>query len=120
PHNRFTLNAVVVSGRPAFSVARRALKASSPTWPTQPRMTSSTTAGEMPARSTAARIAVAPRSDVGVSLNAPANLPMEVRTPPATTIAPPFSATDEFYVVTPRRLDPWPRCAPAAHPRRPA
>src|SRR6266550_8006782 len=120
PHSRFTLNAVVVSGRPAFSVARRALKASSPTWPTQPRMTSSTTPGEIPARSTAVRIAVAPRSDVGVSLNAPANLPMAVRTPPATTMPPPFSATRSFYVATPGRLDPRARCAPAARPRRSA
>src|SRR2546421_578732 len=85
PKSRLTLTAVVFSGRPAFRVASRALNASSPTWPTHPRMTSSTASGDTPLRSTAALTACAPSSEVGTSLKAPANLPMAVRTAPATT-----------------------------------
>ena len=44
-------------------------------------MTSSTCSGAMPARSTAARIAMAPRSEPGMSRNAPPRRPIGVRAP---------------------------------------
>src|SRR5438132_1598644 len=55
-------------------------------------MTSSTVSGAIPARDTAARIAAAPRSEVGVSLNDPANLPIAVRAAPAITTRPPITS----------------------------
>src|SRR2546426_699873 len=76
--------------------------------------------GERGAGPPAVGFAVAPGSDVGVSLKAPENLPMGVRPPPATTFPPRFSATGSFYVVTLGRLAPRARCAPAARPRRSA
>src|SRR5919201_1248837 len=96
PQSRLTLKAVVVSGRPALSVASRALKASSPTWPTQPRMTSSTSLGSTPARETEALRAAAPRSEVGMSLNEPANFPIAVLTVPAITTPPSRAVSDAW------------------------
>src|SRR5919201_6353246 len=96
PQSRLTLKAVVVSGRPALSVASRALKASSPTWPTQPRMTSSTSLGSTPARETEALRAAAPRSEVGRSLKEPANFPIAVLTVPAITTPPSRAVLDAW------------------------
>src|SRR5919198_4572118 len=77
-------------------MASRALKASSPTWPTQPRMTSSTSLGSTPARETEALRAAAPRSEVGRSLKEPANFPIAVLTVPAITTPPSRAVLDAW------------------------
>ena len=80
-HARLTVIAGTESGSPALSAARRATYPVSSACSTLPIITSSTSSGRMPARSTAALIAAAPRSDAGTSLNAPPNLPTGVRAP---------------------------------------
>ena len=55
PHSRLTVSPPTSTGKSASSSAMRAtLRLSSPAWLAQPRMTSSTSAGSMPARSTTA------------------------------------------------------------------
>jgi hypothetical protein len=63
PHWRSTEVAGTDSGRREASTALRAMfEACSPTWPTQPMMTSSTSAGSMSVRSTSALSTCAARS----------------------------------------------------------
>ena len=55
PHWRSTVTPGTDSGQPAPSTALRAMsKVCSPTWLTQPQITSSTTAGSIPVRSASA------------------------------------------------------------------
>src|SRR4051794_7878946 len=85
PHCRSTVTPVTVSGQPAVSAAVRAMsKVCSPTCETQPQMTSSTTPGSTPARSTSALSTCADRSAVCTPDNPPLRLPTGVRT--ASTI----------------------------------
>ena len=63
PHWRSTVTPGTDSGQPAESTALRAMSnVCSPTWPTQPQMTSSTTSGLTPARSARALSTCADRS----------------------------------------------------------
>ena len=63
PHCRSTLTPGTDSGQPAASTAFRAMsKVCSPTWLTQPQMTSSTRAGSMPVRAASAWSTWADRS----------------------------------------------------------
>ena len=80
PQTRLIVVAGVVSARPARSSAWRAGAWPDPAPSTWPMMTSSM--GAPPgteARSTAARMAVAPSSTAGTPASAPPNLPMGVR-----------------------------------------
>ena len=78
PHTLLMVVALTPSGSPAFSAASRPRLARS-AWSTWPMIASSTFSGATPERSTAARMAVAPRSVAGVVESAPPNLPMGVR-----------------------------------------
>jgi hypothetical protein len=69
---RLTVMPGTCSGSPASSAAMRAtLRLSSPAWLAHPRMTSSTVAPSMPARSMAVRMAIAARSSGRTLLSAP-------------------------------------------------
>src|SRR5215218_8672651 len=85
PHCRSTVTPVTDSGQPAVSAAVRAMsKVCSPTCDTQPQMTSSTSAGSSPARSTRAVSTCADRSAGCTPDSPPLRLPTGVRT--ASTI----------------------------------
>jgi hypothetical protein len=72
PHRRLTVCPATSTGRPARSSAIRAtLRLSSPAWLAQPRMTSSTSAGSIPERSTTARRVSAARSSGRTAASAP-------------------------------------------------
>src|SRR5574338_178783 len=79
PQTLLMVVAPTPSGRPALSAAWRAGACPAPAWITCPISTSSTRSGAMPARSTAARMAVAPSSVAGTVERPPPNLPMGVR-----------------------------------------
>ena len=82
PHWRSMVTAGTCSGNPATSAQLRPrLKACAPIWPTQPQMTSSTSAGSMPVRSTRPRSTWAPRSTGCTWLSPPPKRPIGVRTP---------------------------------------
>src|SRR5438105_4527182 len=85
PHCRSIVVPGTVSGKPAASAALRpTLRLCSPTWLTQPAMTSSTTPGSIPARSTRAPSVCASRSTGCQSFRQPLRRPTGVRT--ASTI----------------------------------
>src|SRR5215210_1265453 len=85
PHWRSIVTPVTVSGQPAVSAAVRPMsKVCSPTWPTQPQMTSSTSDGSTPARSTRLLSTCADRSAGCTPESPPLRLPTGVRT--ASTI----------------------------------
>src|SRR5215211_2719869 len=80
------------SGSPAASQALRAtFTGCSPIWDTQPMITSSTSPGSIPDRSTSARSATAPRSTACTPANPPLRRPTGVRTAPTTTGSSPGS-----------------------------
>ncbi len=80
PHCRSMVVAGTDSGQPAPSTALRpTLKACSPTWDTQPVMTSSTSAGSRSLRSARARSASDARSTACQFLSFPLRLPPAVR-----------------------------------------
>jgi hypothetical protein len=80
PQTRLIVVALVVTGRPARSVACRAGAWPTPAWRTCPMRTSSTGAPSgRSARSSADRMATPPSSTAGVVDRAPANLPIGVR-----------------------------------------
>ena len=79
PHTLLMVVAETPSGSPAFSAACRAGAWPAPAWITWPMIASSTRSGAMPARSTAARMAMAPRSVAGTVERPPPNLPIGVR-----------------------------------------
>ncbi len=81
PHWRSTEVPGTVSGKPAASAALRpTFTAWSPTCMTQPMITSSTSAGSMPVRSTRAWMLCAARSTEWVSLSLPLRRPSGLRT----------------------------------------
>ena len=81
PHCVSTVVAATDSGRPAVSHAVRAtLKDCSPIWLTQPPTTWPTSAGSMPARSSAAFCATASSSAGWIVESPPPRLPTGVRT----------------------------------------
>src|SRR3954454_2368154 len=81
PHWRSTVVPGTASGQPAASAALRAmLNVCSPTWLTQPQMTSSTTAGSMPERSTRDSSTCAERSTACTPDSPPPRLPTGDRT----------------------------------------
>src|SRR5215213_2479932 len=86
PHWRSMVVAGTSSGSPAASQALRATFTDcSPIWDTQPRITSSTSAGSTPLRSTSARSAAAPRSTACTPASPPLRRPTGVRTAPTIT-----------------------------------
>ena len=80
-HCRLTAMVGVDSGMPALSEASRAAYPASWAWSAFPSTTSSTISGDTPARSSAALIAAAPRSEAATSLKEPPNLPIGVLAP---------------------------------------
>src|SRR5215211_8082379 len=85
PHWRSMVTPVTVSGQPAVSAAVRPMsKVCSPTWPTQPQITSSISAGSTPERSTRLVRTCADRSAGCTPDSPPLRLPTGVRT--ASTI----------------------------------
>src|SRR4051794_37634366 len=85
PHCRSTVTPVTVSGQPAVGAAVRAMsKVCSPTWLTQPQITSSTSAGSTPARCTRLFSTCADRSAGWTPERPPFRFPTGVRT--ASTI----------------------------------
>src|SRR5215218_7015577 len=86
PHCRSIVVAGTSSGSPAASqTLRAALADCSPTWDTQPMITSSTSSGSIPLRSTSARSATAPRSTACTPDSPPLRRPTGVLTAPTTT-----------------------------------
>src|SRR3954468_3445367 len=86
PHILFTVVQPAASGSPAPSEACRAGAWPWPAGSTQPMMTSCTSSGRMPERSTAARIAAAPSSGAAKPLSSPWNAPIGVRERPTMTM----------------------------------
>src|SRR6188768_2380220 len=85
PHILLIVVQPTPSGNPAPRLAWRAGAWPWPADSTLPMITSPTSAGAMPARSTAARIAAAPSSDAGTFLKSPWNAPIAVRAAPTMT-----------------------------------
>ena len=79
PQTLLMVVALTESGSPALRAAWRAGAWPAPAWMTWPMKTSSTSSAAMPDRSTAARIATAPRSVAGTVDSPPPNLPIGVR-----------------------------------------
>src|SRR6185437_4583416 len=86
PHILLTVVHGVDNGRPAFSDACRAGACPWPAGSTQPKIVRSTSAGSMPARSTAALMATAPRSLAASDAKSPWKPAIGVRAAPAMTI----------------------------------
>src|SRR5690606_9633820 len=82
PHTLLIVTAGMVAGSPPFTAARRAGACPAPACTTFPMMTSSTSAGSIPERSTAARTAMAPSCGAVSGLRPPRKRPMGVRAPP--------------------------------------
>ena len=85
PHILLIVVQPAASGSPALSDAWRAGAWPWPAGSTLPMITSSTSAGAMPARSTAALIATAPRSLAASDAKSPAKPPIGVRAAPTMT-----------------------------------
>jgi hypothetical protein len=79
PQTLLMVVALTLSGSPAFSAAWRAGAWPAPACRTWPMIASSIRSGAIPERSTAARMATAPRSVAGVVESLPPNLPIGVR-----------------------------------------
>src|SRR3954464_8002227 len=86
PHILLTVVAVVDFGKPAPRAAWRAGAWPWPAGSTQPKITSSISFAFTPACSTAALIAVAPRSGAATELNLPCMAPMGVLLAPTMTM----------------------------------
>src|SRR6185437_2406590 len=86
PHILLTVVQPVESGRPALSDAWRAGASPCPAGNTQPKIVLSTSAGLMPARSTAALMATAPRSLAASDAKSPWKPAIGVRAAPTMTI----------------------------------
>src|SRR6266481_4176552 len=95
PQTLFTVVAGTESGRPPLIAAWRAGFMPRPACRMHPSTTSSTWSGRTPARRTASRTTVAPRSTAETSLNAPPKVPTAVRQPERRTtsgvLMPPLS-----------------------------
>ena len=78
PHTLLMVVALTPLGRPALRAACRAGACPAPAWMTWPMIASSTRSGAIPARCTAARMAVAPSSVAGTVESPPPNLPIGV------------------------------------------
>jgi hypothetical protein len=85
PHTLFTVTHGTLCGSPAASAACRAGACPTPAGSTIPMWTSPTSPGATPARSIAARIAVAPSFGAGTDDSDPKKLPMAVRAAPTIT-----------------------------------
>src|SRR5512139_962811 len=86
PHILLMVVQPAASGSPALSEAWRVGAWPWPAGSTLPMITSSTSAGAMPARSTAALIATAPRSLAASDAKSPAKPPIGVRAAPTMTM----------------------------------
>src|SRR6266480_2815408 len=86
PHILFTVVQPAASGKPAPSEAWRAGAWPCPAGSTQPMITSCTSAGEIPARSTAARSAAAPSSGAPKPFSSPWKAPIGVLAAATMTI----------------------------------
>ena len=82
PHTLLMVTAGIVAGSPPFTAACRAGACPPPAETTFPTMTSSMSPTSTPERSTAARMAMAPRSVAASGLSPPRKRPMGVRAPP--------------------------------------
>src|SRR5918993_1403474 len=117
PHCRSTVTPVTDSGQPAVRTAVRAMSnVCSPTWPTQPQMTSSTTPGSTPARSASALSTCADCSAGWTPESPPLRPPTGVRTastitasrmvlaPPACVAAAYLPAGNQTTTSAPQRI----------------
>ena len=110
PHILLTVVQPVASGSPAFSDACRAGACPCPAGSTQPKIVLPTSAGAMPARSTAARIATAPSSLAASEAKSPWKPPIGVRAAPTMTIgslsivAPHFVSLNSSRPISIRRI----------------
>ncbi len=89
PHTLLSVQHGVASGRPAYSAAWRAGACPSPACSTLPRITSSTSEGETPARASASRTATAPSRVAGTDEREPRKEPTGVRAAATTTTSRP-------------------------------
>src|SRR5262249_25952377 len=85
PQTRLTVSAGIVTGNPAWTAACRAGFILVPACTTLPMTTVSASSGWIPARTTAAPIATAPKLGAGTSLRLPPKVPIAVRTGSANT-----------------------------------
>ena len=85
PQTLLTVSAATWSDRPPWSAAWRAGAWPTPAETTLPMMASSTSAGSMPARRTASRMAMAPSCGAVKPLSDPRNRPVGMRTADAMT-----------------------------------
>src|SRR5277367_4061428 len=98
PQARLTVVPGIDSGQPAASTAYRPMLADwSPTWPTQPQITSSTIAGSMPVRCASARSTSADRSAACAVDSPPPRLPTAVLTASTTTASRAISGSPYAY-----------------------
>ena len=98
PQARLTVVPGMDSGQPAASTANRPMLDDwSPTWPTQPQITSSTTAGSMPVRCASARSTSADRSAACAVDSPPPRLPTAVLTASTTTASRAISTNPYAY-----------------------
>src|SRR5689334_4087147 len=94
PHSRFSVNAGVSTGSPPFTDTTRPRYMSRVSvWITLPNTVCPTSDGSTPARLTASRTTVAPRSQGGTAARPPPYLPIGVRVPDSTKTSRPLSIT---------------------------
>src|SRR5690349_22213150 len=94
PHSRFSVKAGVSTGSPPFTDTTRPRYMSRVSvWITLPNTVCPTSDGSTPARLTASRTTVAPRSQGGTAARPPPYLPIGVRVPDSTKTSRPLSIT---------------------------
>ena len=94
PHSRFSVKAGVSTGSPPFTdTTRPRYMSRTSVWITLPNTVCPTWPGSTPARATASRTTVAPRSQGGTAARAPPYLPIAVRVPASTTMSRPLFMT---------------------------
>src|SRR6266851_1479550 len=118
PHCRSTVVAGTDSGKPAVSTAVRPMLAAwSPTWPTHPAITSSTSAGSSPVRSTRAASVALSRCTGCTPDKAPPGLPRPDAVLTMSTMTAEPTATSSPTPATPTAtpLPGFSHCAVGAH-----
>src|SRR5436190_11909058 len=94
PHSRFRVKAGVSTGSPPFTdTTRPRYMSRTSVWITLPNTVCPTWPGSTPARLTASRTTVAPRSQGGTAARPPPYLPIAVRVPDSTKTSRPLSIT---------------------------
>src|SRR5690242_15044581 len=94
PHSRFSVKAGVSTGSPPFTdTTRPRYMSRTSVWITLPNTECPTWPGSTPARLTASRTTVAPRSQGGTAARPPPYLPIGVRVPDSTKTSRPLSIT---------------------------